>query len=76
MMQHDEDTGGLVKRVTAATIKAVSGRSDVIVAYAAGDADLRGGRVKLPVAAVAGQPGRHLPHPRAGRQCSADPALP
>ena len=47
-MHYDEDTGGLVRRVTAATLKAVSGRGDVSVSYAAGEADLRGSRVKLP----------------------------
>ncbi|MCU0894291.1 MAG: cobaltochelatase subunit CobT [Rhodospirillales bacterium] len=47
-MQRDEDTGALVRRVTAATLKAVSGRSDVQVTFAAGEANMRGTRVKLP----------------------------
>ncbi|MBL8659649.1 MAG: cobaltochelatase subunit CobT [Rhodospirillales bacterium] len=50
-MQHDEDAGALVRRVTAATLKAVSGRDDVSVVYGAGEADLRGARVKLPTPA-------------------------
>ena len=47
-MQRDEDTGALVRRVTAATLKAVSGRSDVTVTFSAGEANMRGARVKLP----------------------------
>jgi cobaltochelatase CobT len=47
-VQRDEDAGALVRRVTAATLKAVSGRSDVTVTFAAGEADLHGTRVKLP----------------------------
>ncbi len=47
-MRHDEDSGSLIQRVTAATLKAVAGRGDITVAYASGEADLRGTRVKLP----------------------------
>ena len=47
-MKQQEDTPTLLKRVTAATLRAVAGRDDVDVTFAPGNADVRGNRVRLP----------------------------
>ncbi len=47
-MKHPEDTPALLKRVTSATLRAIAGRDDISVAYAPGEADVRGNRVRLP----------------------------
>jgi cobaltochelatase CobT len=43
-----EDPSNLVKRVTAATLKAVSGRYDVGITFTAGQPEIRGQRIRLP----------------------------
>jgi cobaltochelatase CobT len=48
----DEDTASLLKRVTAAALKAVAGRYDVGITYTSGEAEIRGTRVRLPVPAA------------------------
>ena len=48
VVRHHEDTPSLLKRVTAATLRAVAGRGDVNVAFAPGEADVRGNHVRLP----------------------------
>ncbi|MGZ9082257.1 MAG: cobaltochelatase subunit CobT [Rhodoplanes sp.] len=47
-MSRGEDSTTLIKRVTAAAVRAVGHRGDVGVTYAPGTADIRGGRVRLP----------------------------
>lgn len=47
-MSRTEDNTTLIKRVTAAAVRAVGHRGDVGVTYAPGTADIRGGRVRLP----------------------------
>ena len=47
-MKHHEDTATLLKRLTAAALRAVAGRGDVGVAFAPGESDIRGNRVRLP----------------------------
>jgi cobaltochelatase CobT len=47
-VKQQEDTPTLLKRVTAATLRAVAGRDDVDVTFAPGNADVRGNRVRLP----------------------------
>ncbi len=44
----DESPGDLVRRTTAATLKAIAGRADLDVAYAAGPGSVRGAEVRLP----------------------------
>ncbi|TVR81589.1 MAG: cobaltochelatase subunit CobT [Rhodospirillales bacterium] len=44
----DDEAASLVKRVTAAALRAVGGRADVGVTFAPGVADVRGDRVRLP----------------------------
>jgi cobaltochelatase CobT len=44
----DEDSAALVKRVTAAALRAVGNRKEIGVVYAPGTADVRGDRVRLP----------------------------
>ncbi len=46
--KRSEETGQLLKRVTAATLRAVAGRADVGVTYGGNDADVRGNKVRLP----------------------------
>jgi cobaltochelatase CobT len=43
-----ESIGDLVRRTTAATLKAMSGRTDLDVGFAAGQGSLRGAEVRLP----------------------------
>ncbi len=47
-MSRSEDNTTLIKRVTAAAVRAVGHRGDVGVTYAPGTADIRDGRVRLP----------------------------
>ncbi len=47
-MSQNEDTQTLIKRVTAAAVRAVGHRNDIGVTYAPGVADIRGDRVRLP----------------------------
>ncbi len=47
-MSQGEDNTTLIKRVTAAAVRAVGHRPDVGVTYAPGTADIRGARVRLP----------------------------
>src|SRR5574338_423404 len=46
--KRNEDNLALLKRVTAATLRAMAGRPDVGISYGAGEGDLRGNRVRLP----------------------------
>jgi cobaltochelatase CobT len=46
--KRSEDAAALLKQVTSATLRAVSGRRDIGVTYGPGEADLRGTRAKLP----------------------------
>jgi cobaltochelatase CobT len=46
--KRNEDNLALLKRVTAATLRAMAGRGDVGIAFGAGEGDLRGNRVRLP----------------------------
>ncbi len=48
MTKKTEQNVALLKRVTAAALRAVAGRSDVGISYGGGDADLHGNRVRLP----------------------------
>lgn len=45
---HEEAPADLVKRTTAAVVRALAGRDDVMVNYAAGAPALRGNQVRLP----------------------------
>jgi cobaltochelatase CobT len=47
-MSRSEDNTTLIKRVTAAALRAVGHRPDIGVTYAPGTADIRAGRVRLP----------------------------
>jgi cobaltochelatase CobT len=46
--KRNEDNLAILKRVTAATLRAMAGRPDVGISYGAGEGDLRGNRVRLP----------------------------
>jgi len=46
--KRSEDASQLLKRVTAAALRAVAGRGDVGITYGGNDADVRGNRVRLP----------------------------
>jgi cobaltochelatase CobT len=48
MAKQGEDAASLIKRVTAAAVRAVGHRADIGVVYAPGAADIRGDRVRLP----------------------------
>ncbi|MFO1128519.1 MAG: cobaltochelatase subunit CobT [Rhodospirillales bacterium] len=48
MSKRNEDSLALLKRVTAATLRAMAGRADVGISYGAGETGLRGNRVRLP----------------------------
>ncbi len=46
--KNSEDGSQLLKRVTAAALRAVAGRADVGITYGGNEADVRGNRVRLP----------------------------
>lgn len=46
--KRQEDGSHLLKRVTAAALRAVAGRADVGITYGGNEADVRGNRVRLP----------------------------
>ncbi len=56
-MKHDDDTAALVKRVTAAAVRAIGGRPEIGVSYGPGGAELRGERVRLPSPSMHMAPG-------------------
>ena len=55
-MKRNEDTNTLLKRVTAAALRAVAGRTDVGITYGGNEADVRGNRVRLPSPAARSGP--------------------
>ena len=55
-MKRNEDTNDLLKRVTAAALRAVAGRADVGITYGGNEADVRGNRVRLPSPAARSGP--------------------
>ena len=55
-MKRNDDTNDLLKRVTAATLRAVAGRGDVGITYGGNEADVRGNRVRLPSPAARSGP--------------------
>lgn len=46
--KRNEDASHLLKRVTAAALRAVAGRSDVSITYGGSEADVRGNKARLP----------------------------
>jgi cobaltochelatase CobT len=55
-VKRNEDTNNLLKRVTAAALRAVAGRADVGITYGGTEADVRGNRVRLPSPAARSGP--------------------
>ena len=47
-MKRNEDANNLLKRVTAAALRAIAGRGDVGITYGGNEADVRGNRVRMP----------------------------
>ena len=47
-MKRNEDSTTLLKRVTAAALRALAGRADVGITYGGNEADVRGNRVRMP----------------------------
>jgi len=62
-----EDASNLLKRVTAAALRAVAGRGDIGITYGGTDSEVRGNRVRLP-----GPPARSGPAEIARLRGSAD----
>ena len=64
-VKRNEDAANLLKRVTAAALRAIAGRADVGITYGGNEADVRGNRVRMPNpaarsgAAGCGAPARH-----------------